>query len=104
MKQKGYWGALTGKEAEDHLRSCGTNCYLIRYSQNQEKYVISVMRTDAEPAIQHYQVSIRRGNDRPTYWIEGTEEWFTSVEELLKFYQKTPLTRSNRTIGQVCVK
>ena len=108
--QEGYVGGMTADKAEENLRRCRGNCYLIRYSKSKQSYVLSVVRRDAEnpiPHIQHYKLIITKkdGNSRDSvYEIEGSEERFSDISDLLKFYQAHPLTRSNRTIGGAYVK
>ena len=108
--QEGYVGVMTADKAEENLRRCSGNCYLIRYSESKRSYILSVVRRDAEhriPHIQHYKLIITKedGKSRDSvYEIEGSEERFSDVTKLLKFYQSHPLTRSNRTIGKAYVK
>ena len=108
-QQAGYFGTLSTPEAEENLKQCGGNCYLIRYSKGKQCFMISVIRNDVEhpiSAIQHYKLSITRKDSQTAavYEIEGTEQSFTDISELLRFYQETPLTISSRTIGKVCPK
>ena len=105
--RKGYVGIMSSGEAEKHLRRCRGNCYLIRYSESKQSYILSVVRRDDEypiPHIQHYKLIITRVDGNNVYEIEGSKKQFSDISELLEFYQTHPLTRSNLTIGDPYVK
>ena len=98
---------MTKEQAEGHLRKRLTNCYLIRYSEGEQQFVISVMRRDDDnpiPTIEHYKLNITKEGDQSVYEIEGTEKKFTDISSLLEFYKKNPLTSSKCTIGIACIK
>ena len=107
-RQKGYVGVMSSDKAEKHLRRCSGNCYLIRYSESKQSYILSVVRRDDEypiPDIQHYKLIITRVNGNSVYEIEGSNEQFSDISDLLEFYQINPLTFSvNCTIGNAYVK
>lgn len=46
FKDPSYHGAITGEEAERKLREHGGNCYLTRYSESREVYVLSVYKDE----------------------------------------------------------
>ena len=78
--------------------------------QEQGSYILSVVRRDDEhptPRIQHYKLIIAKkdGSRRNSvYEIEGSEESFSDITKLLKFYQVNPFTRSKRYLGKAYVK
>ena len=53
----------------------------------------------------HFTLDIKKEGDHNIYEIEGTEERFTNVSELLDYYQKNPLTTEKfTTLGKPCNK
>ena len=98
---------MTGAEAEHKLKRHRGNCYLIRYSNSKQHYVLSVLNINAQKLTQeicHFKLNIRKEGDHNVYEIEGTEQEFTDISALLEFYRHDSLTHSNCTIGEVCVR
>lgn len=109
-RERSYWGPMTGAQAELRLRLNGSNCYLIRYSEERQHYVLSVMGRKQQQGKQgllephHFKLNIMRENNHNTLEIEGTENKFNDISSLLEFYQEHPVSHSVCSIGEVCMK
>ena len=108
-RERSYWGAMTGAEAEFKLRRLkkGGNCYLIRYSKERQHYVISVIGRQSErdpPTVSHFKLDIMQEGDHIMFEIEDTENKFSSISSLLEFYQEHPVSHSVSSIGEACGK
>ena len=93
---------MTGAEAEEKLKQHGGNCYLIRYSDANEVYVLSVMRriNKEEPISAHFKLNIIKGNPEGNiYEIEGTEKKFDDLSQLLLYYHSYPIDHRIKGIG-----
>ena len=106
-QQRGYRGAITGREAESLLEKQGGSCYLLRYSKHKEHHVLSVQARDMHKFTLkrlHFKLNITKEGDHNVYEIDGSEEKFTDISSLLEYFQQTPLTRdrSKFTIGKAC--
>lgn len=86
-----YHGTMSSARAEEKLKDQGiSNCYLTRYCEEMESYTISVL---SESRIEHYILNICKCNGVTFYEIDGTENPFDSICELLEFYQNCPVSR-----------
>jgi len=94
-----YHGPITGEEAKRQLQLQNGQCFLFRYSEAKKKYLISVKECD-ENEVTHIRVEIDK--DMPSYQLEGTQKPFKSLGELIKYYQKNPLSPTLRGIGEPC--
>ena len=113
-QEKSYWGPMTGSEAELKLRLHGGNCYLTRYSEMKQHYVISVsvMRRKKQQArrqrdcleLYNFKLNVTKENSHNEFEIEGTDNKFNSVSSLLEFFQKNPISHSVSSIGEPCIK
>ena len=102
-QQEGYWGAMTGAMAELKLRRHGRgDCYLIRYSERQNLFVVPVMRRNiqnmSQPTYHHFKLNVAKEDG---YEIEGSEKKFKDISLLLEHYKTNPLTYTKCTIGNV---
>ena len=99
-EHRSYHGPLTGDEAEHILKqNTEPNCYLTRYSNNRQSYILSVI--NAEKKSFHFQLII--DNDVPSYEIQGTQKKHNSLDDLLKHLERTPLSPTIRYIGKPCL-
>ena len=106
-QQGGYWGAMTGAMAEYKLKTYGKgNCYLIRYSERQNHFVVSVMRRNIQDMSQstyhHFKLNVTKEDGHNIYEIDGSEKKFKDTFSLFQFYATNPLTFTNCTIGKAC--
>ena len=101
-----YHGDLDGKEAEKRLleksKSLGSNCYLTRYSQPQSSYVVSaiVFHQGTETPV-HIKLIVDNDNNR--YSLDGSEKIFSTLDELLEYFKRTPLNAEIRGLGTLCL-
>ena len=76
-----YHGDISWRVAEERLNKQDSDCFLVRKSQHQEgKLVISVKYGRV---IKHHTVLTKY----PYYEVEGTEKRFSSMDELIAYYQ-----------------
>ena len=97
-----YHEIISGKEAERRLtENSEGNCYLTRYSESEEKYVVSAIvshRGMREPV--HFVLEI--DSEAPSYSFKGSEKIFRTIDELLTYYEQYPLNEEIRSIGSIC--
>jgi len=99
---RSFHGSITGEQAEYILsKTAEQQCYLTRYSSNHRAYILSV-KEPMTPNILHYKLSI--DNTAQNYEIQGTGVAFRSFEELLSFYEQSPIDATVRSIGSPCVR
>lgn len=104
-KLRCYHGVMTGKQAEAKLKQNGDDCYLIRYSEVREIYVLTVAREgkEGEESItKHFKINISSKSDGQgnLYEIEGSEKKFENVSALLKFYESNAVSPKMCSIGR----
>ena len=98
-----YHGDISGNEAKRILKeNSKRNCYLTRYSNNNETYILSVMFVyKNQDKVCHYELSINTQESR--YSLEGTDFVFDTLDKLLKYYESNPLNPDIRNIGMACL-
>ncbi len=103
-KHRSYHGRMTGAAAVQVLKGMNeVPCYLTRFSVNHNKYVLSVLTEDmdGEPENQDFELFI--DNDINRYELLGTGKSFNNIDDLLSFYERSPLTETIQSIGVPCV-
>ena len=92
-----YHQSITAVEAEKRLKKCGDDCcYLTRYSESNESYVLSVCQKRPTPAIKHFGIDVQGGKCN----IRGNqEEMFDDITQMLRNYEQKRLDPAFRTIG-----
>ena len=93
-----YHQAITGKEAERRLKMCGDCCYLTRYSESQSAYMLSVLYK--KNSMKNFKISINNSGIHKVYKIEGKDEEFDGIGELLNHYEKNRMDPAFPTIGR----
>ena len=90
--------SIDQKTAEDRLkRSPHKNCFLIRESMSNpgpENYSLTLKYQEM---LTNYTLCWNKRQN--TFEIVGTDEVFSSPEELIKFYTSTPLSTRGETLG-----
>ena len=93
-----HYSVNKAEEAEKRLRLCGGTCYLIRYSDSWNSYVLSVYREHIpDSIIRHFKIGIK---DNGKFSIQGTDVYFETIDSLLAFYEKNSIHPSIETIGR----
>ena len=83
-------------------RSLGNNCYLTRYSKNQESYMVSALtHYQGTPTPVHIKLNVDKDNN--SYSLEGTEKIFHTLEDLLNYFEQNPLSSKIRGLGTPCL-
>ena len=98
-----YHSTISGPEAEKILKaSSKRNCYLTRYSKNNEAYTLSVIYIhNNQDRVSHLKLSI--DDEKSQYSLEGKKKTFTTLNDLLQTYEHSPLSPEIRSLGSPCV-
>ena len=93
-----YHQRISAEEAEKRLKKYdGNRCYLTRFSQNNNHYVLSVYQKIPTQEIEHYGIDIQDGK----YKIQGKEDVFNDVTQMLKHYEQKRLDPAFKNIGKM---
>ena len=110
---------MATKQAKDKLTTKynehGNPCYLTRYSENNDCYALTVMQNvvdnsfteEGKFVIRSFQliidkeVSKSNRHKRIITEIEGTEEQFDNIFDLLSFYERNPVDHEIIGIGSM---
>ena len=98
-----FHGTMDEKEAEAKLREHSVDCFLVRYNEERNVYLLSVMTSGDnghEAKFEEYQMIIYLVKDFYGFQIQGREEVFDSIDNLLKFYQKNSISQTTASIGE----
>lgn len=97
-----FQGPMNAVDARKRLTKKGGKCYLIRFSESHDKYMLSVMgRGDNDTSIfQHFPINITTKHDQSEYEIEGSEKKFEDILQLLEYYEKYPISYAIDSIGK----
>lgn len=106
LDQESFHGCICGPVAISRLKATKKDCYLIRYSQNQEKYVLSILKRglgqdEDNDLVMEFEIIVTDRGKRCT--ISGCDKSFRSVSDLLLCHQSMPLHPSIANIGSCCV-
>lgn len=93
-----YHGAISGEEAVKRLSSTDTDSYLSRFSSGNRKYVLTILKHKARK-VSHFRLAIDRSSQRK-YKVEGMENHFESIDELLGFYENNRIHPEFDNIGR----
>jgi len=97
-----YHGELNSKEAEGRLSmvsgSLGGNCYLTRYSKNNESYVVSAL-VYHNGGYTPVHIKLNIDTEKNCHSLEGTEKVFRTLNELLGYFEQNPLSSDIRGLG-----
>lgn len=87
--------SINRKEAERRLKLFGGDCYLIRYSEVQQTYVLSAYhKTKHIESIEHYEITFDNGK------YKMIEKSFDSIESLLHYYESNTISPFWKKLGQ----
>ena len=91
-----YHAGITGEEAIKRLQVSGNpHCYLIRYSEAQECYILTVYCKQSPSDVEkHFKILVD-----PKYKIENTANEFESIGQLLEHYENHRIHPTLRKIG-----
>uniref|UniRef100_A0A9J2PEQ3 Protein vav-1 n=1 Tax=Ascaris lumbricoides TaxID=6252 RepID=A0A9J2PEQ3_ASCLU len=92
MGQEWYQGSLERREAENRLRGTPDGTFLVRFSNTQQKYVVSISFCGD---VKHTKVE--QSIDNKVYLDEST--MFSSVVELINYYREHNLRESFETLN-----
>ena len=94
MEQSWFHGKLTEEQAESALSIGNVNTFLVQQIDN------SLILSSSIQGWRHHHVINRSPRG---YCLEGKNEYFDNVSEMLKYYQKVPINDlSGQVLGSAC--
>ena len=91
-----YHGDISWRVAEERLNKQDSDCFLVRKSQSQPgKYALSVRYGGI---VKNFVIH----KDNQRYEVEGTEMQFSSLQELVAFYEEHYLTTDWERLTTPC--
>ena len=97
-----YHNSIPGQEAERRLKLFSRHCYLTRYSELSNCYVLSVYQKEKpKDIIKHFKITLKDGRKHK---IDGKSMEFESISELLNHYEQNRIDFALKSIGDNCTK
>ena len=94
-----YHGALRSVQAEEKLKQQPGDSHLIRYSDSNRKYILSVLKRGANgPICQHFK--IKKLPLPHAYTVEGSDRIFMGASKMLKYFRNNPISYEIDGIGK----
>ena len=93
-----YHGSITSEEAKRRLNMHGGLCYLTRFSESHQHYMLSVYQDEPTEVIKHFRLLIDRNRDCAQ--IQGMEQSFKNISRLLSHYESKRIDPAFRNIGK----
>ncbi len=97
-----YHGKMTGENPEEIMRKMKEPCYLTRFSENHNRYVLSLMIKDKK-GFEFMHIPLIINDEESKYEIEGTNNPFRSVNNMLGYYEHNNLDPTIPNIGIPCI-
>ncbi len=88
------------------LKAAKTDCYLIRYSDNQQRYIVSVIKRGLGEGRNHdliREFEIMIVNEGKKCKINGQKNTFKSLNEMLSYYSTVALHPTVTSLGNCCL-
>ena len=96
-----YHQSIPGDEAERRLRQFHAHCYLTRFSDRSDCYVLLVyMQQTPIDVMKHFKIIIKDGK----VLIDGKDEEFDDISQLLAYYENNRIDPALESIGRNCVE
>lgn len=95
-----YHQAITGDEAEQRLKTCGDHCYLTRYSEAKECYMLTIYQKKPKEKVKHFELSFLHSGEQKVYKIDGKTQVFDGINEMLMHYENHRIDPAFQTIGR----
>lgn len=97
-----YHGEISGEEAGERLKICCTHGYLTRYSENSQRYVLSVYQKFPHKEVtKHFPITFTNNGGQNMYQISSDEEP-KGLQAMLTHYEKSRIDPALQNIGS-CV-
>ena len=86
------------------LKAAYKDCYLLRYSDNQNKYLLTVLKMGLgqdrdNDLIKEFEILAINGEKCK---INGGNKAFKTLDELLSYYNTVPIHPSISSLGEIC--
>ena len=104
-EHESFHGCIRGPVAISRLKATYNDSFLVRYSEKQKKYLLTVLKRglgDDEDGDLVKEFEIVICDNRKKCKVSGLDEKFSSLEELLFAYKARPLHASIMNIGKCC--
>ena len=102
-----YHGALKGIDAKKLLEQQPGNSHLVRYSDSNEEYILSVLKRGANgPICQHFVIKKITicDIDVSVYTVEGSDMMFLDASEMMEYFRRKPISyQIYDGIGEPCL-
>ena len=101
-----YHGSISGSKAKSRLKAEGRDCFLIRYSNNQRKYLLSILKkglgqdTDGDLFVE-FEILMVKGGKKCK--IDGQSKTLSSLDEMITYWNMISLHPSVADLGTCCV-
>lgn len=101
-QQPCYHGAITSEDAKLKLHQQPGSCYLVRYSIPKKKHILSVMKKgdDGSELFQNFFIILTTKHHQNCYEMQGSGKEYDDFSELLKHYEKYPISSEMDCIGK----
>lgn len=99
-----FHGCISGPQAIRRLKSAKTDCYLVRYSDNQTKYLLTVLKKGLgedkdNDLIKEFEILIIKWKKCK---INGIKKAFNTLDEMFLYYDTVPIHPSVTSLGEIC--
>lgn len=100
-----FHGCVSGPEAVSRLKEAKADCYLVRYSDNQSKYLVSVLKKGLgedrdKDLVKDFEIQIINGGKKCK--INGLKKAFKTLDDMLSYYETVPIHPSVASLGDCC--
>ena len=97
-----YHQSIPREEAKERLKQFDKHCYLTHFSDLNDCYVLSVyQKQKPTDVMKHFKIII---NDDGKNLIDGKEEDFDEISQLLAYYENHRIDPALKTIGRNCIE
>ena len=93
-----YHGNISPNECKRKLKARGTTCFLFRYSNSRKVYQLALV--DFNHDVKFLNLKVDR--EKPSFGIVGSEKGFETVESLINYYQRNPISPTIQQLGEPC--
>ena len=101
-EHESYHEMIDGKEARRRLQLFHKHCYLTRFSETSDCYILSVYkRQTPNDVFINFEIVIK-GNGKVQ--IKGKKKEFDNIKELLNHYENNRIDPALSSIGRMCPK
>lgn len=102
---RSFHGCVSGPLAVSRLKAVEEDCYLVRYSENQSKYILTVLKKGLgqdrdNDLVKDFEILIVCEGIKCK--INGLKKTFKTLDDMLMYYETTPIHPSVTSLGKCC--